>query len=150
MSKPITILLLMTIFFNSCKKETTVNTILTGDYYGIMTSTLYVSATGQTTIDTIDSNLKMSMVYNEADKILHLVCANALFDSISMNEMVIADSTSMHYGNDKVFEYTNNGPDWRYYYLHYNRVGGRDSIYIKTYQQPGSGWNRSEVYRGLK
>jgi len=151
MRKTIIIFFLMAIILYSCKKDDTVETNnLNGDYFGMLTSNLYVSMNGQTTIDTIDSNLKINLIYQESDKTLLLFSPNSIFDSITLNELEITDSTNGHYGNDKVFEFTNIGSDWRYYYLHYNLVHGKDSVYINSYLPPCCGWNRSEVYIGIK
>ncbi len=142
------ILLLLT--FNACKKEPQKNPIVDGSYSGLLTSETYVTFSGQTTVDTLDANFKIDLVYNEGNKTLQLNSTNALLNGLLLNEITITDSLNLHYGNNKVFELTITNPNWRYYYLHYNQISGKDNIYLKTYQAPGGGWNQSEVFTGVK
>ncbi len=150
MQKTILFLLVIIGCFSSCKKEEVAEKSLSGDYFGLLISKLYQSFNGQTTIDTLDSNLKVNLLYNSAAKTLQLTSPNTLLNGLTLNEIDITDSTNAHYGNEKYFEYTATTPVLRYYYLHYNRVSGKDSIWLQTYLPPSGGWNLQEIYTAVK
>jgi hypothetical protein len=148
-----TIFIFLVLSLNSCKKDPQKNPSMPsmdGTYSGLLTSVTYVAFTGKTSIDTLDANFKIDLLYLDGNKTLQLNSTNALLDSLLLNKIEVSDPTNQHYGNDKAYELTLTNPDWRYYYVHYNHIVEKDSIYLKTYKAPGSGWNQSVVFTGVK
>ena len=139
------------LFLISCQKSNkTSRSSIEGDYIGLLRQSFYFTSNGTSSVDTLDTNLKINAVYNPAQQTILLSSSNTLFNGITLNEMNVTDTTSAYFGNDKAFRHVNNTSDWRTYELRYNQINGKDSIHLNTYLPPMGGWNSGIAYMGIK
>jgi hypothetical protein len=112
----------------------------------MFTSYTYVTFTGTTNLDTLDSNLKIGVIYDENKKTLQLSSKEDDFNGLILYDVDLTQPFNGTYEDDKFFKTESETCNLRYNSLN----STSDSIYISKVINAQGGWSHIIYYSGKK